>query len=85
MHKVSDSLRSTHGPDGAVVLDIRQGKMFNLNPVASRILQRLEHGATEAEIVTAICSEFSANRQAVESDLREFIDVLKKNQLITEP
>jgi hypothetical protein len=45
MYRVSDSVRSTHGQDGAIVLDIRQGQMFNLNFVGSRILELLKEGS----------------------------------------
>ena len=31
MYKLSSTVRTTHGQDGAVVLDIRKGQMFNLN------------------------------------------------------
>ena len=84
MHKVSDSIRSTHGQDGAIVLDIRQGQIFNLNLVGSRILELLESGATEADIVDTISREFSASRDTVETDVREFIDSLKEHKLVAE-
>ena len=61
LYRVSDGIRSTHGQDGAIVLDIHQGQMFNLNPVGSRILELLESGSAEAEIVEAISREFSAS------------------------
>src|SRR5712691_8274913 len=51
MYRVSDGVRSTHGQDGAIVLDVQQGHMFNLNPVGSRILELLENGSAEADIV----------------------------------
>ena len=41
-------VRSTHGQDGAIVLDVRQGQMFNLNFVGSRILELLKAGSTES-------------------------------------
>ena len=84
MHKLSGAVRSTHGQDGAVVLDVQQGQMFNLNLVGSRILELLEHGSTESEIVNAISSEFKATRELVGSDLREFLEVLKGYKLVEE-
>ena len=84
MYRVSDGVRSTHGQDGAIVLDIHQGQMFNLNPVASRILELLESGLAEPDIVDAISREFDANREIVESDVREFIGSLKKHRLVAE-
>lgn len=82
MHKVSDAVRSTHGQDGAIVLDIQQGQMFNLNLVGSRILELLESGSTESEIVDVISREFQAARNLVESDVREFLETLRTYNLV---
>ena len=84
MHKVSDGVRSTHGQDGAIVLDVQQGQMFNLNFVGSRILELLKSGMPETEIVDGISREFQVSRDLAESDVREFIETLKENQLIEE-
>ena len=82
MHKISDAVRSTHGQDGAVLLDIQQGQMFNLNLVGSRILELLESGSTESAIVDVISREFNAARNLVESDVREFLETLKTYNLV---
>jgi hypothetical protein len=82
MHKVSDSIRSIHGQDGAIVLDIRQGQIFNLNLVGSRILELLECGSTEEQITDAISREFTADIETVRKDVAEFLEKLKTNQLV---
>ena len=82
MYKVSEGIRSTHGQDGAIVLDIRQGRMFNLNFVGSRILELLETGATESAIVDEICQNFAVVREAAELDVREFVESLKQHHLV---
>ena len=82
MHRVSDSIRSTHGQDGAIVLDVRQGQMFNLNLVGSRILELLECGSTEEQIADAISQEFSADIETVRKDVGEFLEELKANKLV---
>ena len=66
------------------MLDIHQGQMFNLNPVGSRILELLESGLAEADIVETISREFNANRDTVEDDVREFIGSLKEHKLVAE-
>jgi deoxyribose-phosphate aldolase len=58
--------------------------MFNLNPVGSRILELLESGSAEADIVETISREFNANRDTVEDDVREFIGSLKEHKLVAE-
>jgi hypothetical protein len=82
MYKVSEGIRSTHGQDGAIVLDVRQGQMFNLNFVGSRILELLETGATESAIVDEISQKFEVSRDIAESDVREFIESLKQHHLL---
>jgi len=82
MYTVSEGIRSTHGQDGAIVLDIRQGQMFNLNFVGSRILELLETGATESAIVDEISQKFEVSRDVAESDVREFIESLKRHKLL---
>jgi len=85
MYKVSEGIRSTHGQDGAIVLDIRQGQMFNLNFVGSRVLELLETGATESAIVDEISSKFEVSREIAESDVQEFIESLKQHHLLEDP
>lgn len=84
MYRVSDGVRSTHGQDGAIVLDLQQGQMFNLNLVGSKILELLERGWAEPDIVNAISREFNTSRELVEPDVREFIESLKNCKLVTE-
>ena len=66
------------------MLDIHQGQMFNLNPVGSRILELLESGLREPDIVDTISREFGASREIVENDVREFIGSLKEHKLVAE-
>jgi hypothetical protein len=84
MHRISDTVRSTHSQDGAIVLDVRQGQIFNLNFVGSRILELLKTGDSESEIVDSISREFDVTREVAESDLREFLVALKNHKLIEE-
>ncbi len=82
MYRVPESIRSTHGQDGAVVLDIRQGQMFNLNLVGSRILELLKSGTSESAIADEIVREFGVSRRLAESDLQTFLDALSECRLI---
>lgn len=84
MNRVPDTVRSTHNQDGAVVLDIRQGQMFNLNPVGSRILELLKKGFTEAAVVAEISRQCTADPSVVELDVREFFASLREHQLLVE-
>ncbi len=84
MYRVSDTVRSTHGQDGAIVLDIRQGQMFNLNFVGSRILELLKDGSAQPEIIDEIVREFGISRHLAEDDVNAFLQTLRKYRLVEE-
>ena len=84
MYRLSNTVRSTHNQDGAIVLDVRQGQMFNVNFVGSRILELLKGGSTESVIVGEIGREFGVRRELAENDVREFLQNLKKYHLVEE-
>ena len=66
------------------MLDVQQGQMFNLNPVGSRILELLETGSADSDIVNVISREFNTSREVVENDVREFIESLRKHKLVAD-
>ena len=84
MYRVCDTVRSTHSQDGAIVLDIRRGRMFNLNFVGSRILELLKSGSTECATVDQMSREFGISRELAENDVREFLHSLKNCHLVEE-
>jgi hypothetical protein len=84
MYRVSNTVRTTHNQDGAIVLDVRHGQMFNVNFVGSRILELLKSGSTESSIVDEIGREFGVGRELAQNDVREFLQSLKKCQLVEE-
>lgn len=84
MYRVSDTLRATHSQDGAILLDVQQGQIFNLNLVGSKILELINNGETESNIVNVISREFNASREVVESDVRKFIKSLQKHKVLND-
>lgn len=58
--------------------------MFNLNCVGSRILELLEGGSAESDIVNVIAQEFNSSREVVENDVHEFIESLREHKLVAE-
>jgi hypothetical protein len=82
MYKLGETIRTAYGQDGAVALDIRQGRMFNLNLVGSRILELLQDGSTESEIANQISREFNVGRDVAGNDLQEFLQTLNKYHLV---
>ena len=84
MYRVTKEVRSTHGRDGAIVLDVREGQLFQLNLVGSRILELVKNGSGESAIADQISQEFHERRDLVERDTREFLKALKACRLVEE-
>ena len=84
MLKISDAVRSTHSQDGAILLDVQRGQMFNVNLVGSRILELLESETPESVIADEISRQFSVSRDIANQDTHEFIHALKQHRLIEE-
>jgi hypothetical protein len=84
MYRLSETVRSTHNQDGAIVLDVRQGQIFHLNFVGSLILGLIKSGSAESAIVDQISREFNVSQDLAENDVREFLQSLKQCQLVEE-
>ena len=82
MYRVSETVRTTHGQDGAIMLDIQQGQMLHLNPTGSLIFMRLQQGETESQIIDEISQEFRILHEIVHEDVREFLLSLERRGLI---
>lgn len=82
MFRVSEYVRKTSSEDGGIVLDVKHGRMFGLNIVASRIIELLERQRTPTQIAEEIASTFGVDTEIVDRDVREFLEALEKNHLI---
>ena len=82
MLKISESVRSSHGQDGAILLDVQQGQIFNVNLVGSRILELLAAGTSEPDVADTISKEFGVNRDIATKDMQEFLLALQERGLL---
>jgi hypothetical protein len=82
MLRLSNSVRTTHNGDGAVVLDIHHGRMFTFNPTGSRILELINTGVEEREIALTLAREFFADPRMAEADVGEFLTLLRRHALV---
>jgi hypothetical protein len=80
--RISETLRTVQSQDGAVLLDLRQGRMFSVNPVGSRILALMKDGSNESEIVDLVSQEFEVSRVTAARDIRQFLAVLAQHKLV---
>ena len=83
-HKIKpvDSIRESINQDGAVLLDIKQGLCFSMNPVGSRIWEMMKKECSLEQIAGALELEFQVPRSQVEADIAAFVGELRKSNLI---
>ena len=81
----SDTVRSTVTNDGVVLLDVSSGKIFNSNAVGSRIWVKLQDGLDIDTITAQLGCEFDVAPERLRADVREFIDKLMQNGIVTDP
>jgi hypothetical protein len=82
MARVSEHVRKTLSQDGAIILDVRHGRIFTLNLVGSKILELLEHRYTNAQIAEQLSREFGIGTDVAMRDIEEFLGTLEKHHLI---
>lgn len=82
MLNIADAIRSTRTVDGSVVLDVRRGRMFSVNPVGSKILELLEQGQNERRIAQEISRLYGTNIEVVQADVHDFMEALREQHIV---
>jgi len=76
MFQISDSIRTTKTPEGAVVLDIRQNLILTTNTVGATILDLIKQGHEEKQIVAEISLAYELSIETASADVRDFLECL---------
>lgn len=79
---VHPHVRSVMDPDGAVLLDLRQGRYYSLNGVGAEIWSQIESGRSVPEIESHLVSALGAPRDAAAADVAAFVDDLRRKSLV---
>lgn len=58
--------------------------MITLNETGKLLWERLEQGATESELLTAITSEFDVSDDVAKADISAFLDTLRAQEILCE-
>jgi len=77
MSTLAKNIRRVSSADGAVVLDVRRGTMFRLNPLGSLILELLDRGDSIQQIAEQVSAQFGVAFDAVQRDVKEFMAALE--------
>lgn len=80
--RIADSVRLAETQDGAVLLDIRQGLCFSINPVAVLIWKRVSEGCGIDEITEYLASTFTIPKEQARLDAEEFLQTLIEKRLV---
>lgn len=82
MPKISNTIRAAETPDGGILLDVHQGRMFAVNVVGAKIVALIGEGHDESKIAEEISLEYGADQHLVRRDVIEFIEALHRNQIL---
>ena len=76
MKPLADTIRRVSGADGGIVMDLRRGTMFQVNPLGAKILDLLDGQNSPRHIAERLSTEFGVALEVVEADVAEFLDAL---------
>ena len=82
MLRVPEHVRKTNCPEGGIVLDLKRGRLFTLDPVAARILDLLDCHDSALEIAKALTCESGVSLEVTKNDVAEFLVQLERHQLV---
>ena len=82
MNPFPDSIRRVTNADGGVVLDLRRGAVFRVNPLGARVLDLLDEGDSPALIAQKLSTEFAVPLGTVQADVVEFLESLKTHGVL---
>jgi len=82
MLTISNTIRSTRTPDGAILLDVERGQMFSVNVVGSKILELLSTGCDERQIADQVSATCGVDIDMVRADVHEFLEALSRQRIL---
>jgi hypothetical protein len=80
--RTKSHVRAMTEAQGAVLLDLREGRYFSINPVGAEIWQQLEQGAERESIVEHLRGTFNAPAEQLSQDVDGFVELLSQRGLI---
>ena len=79
----ADAVESAVG-DETIILHLKNGTYFGLDPMGTRIWALLKVGMDPAAICDHLAADFSTDRETVETDVRQFLADLQANDILVE-
>lgn len=79
---VSKEQVSCNMDEEVVILNIKEGEYFELNPVAARVWEIIQEPRAVNEIMDIIFEEYDVSKEELEKDLYELIHELYAKNLV---
>lgn len=82
---ISPAVRVTYSEDGAVLLDIRKGLCYSLDPVAARVWVTMESSQAGIDLqglVDIMETHYKVSRERLEGDIAEYLSKLEHMGLV---
>lgn len=75
-------VRSVTTDDGAVLLDLKTGKFFGLNPTAAAVWDGLNTGKDLPTLVVELAPRFGVSKERLSTDIHNLIEILLLHGLV---
>lgn len=70
--------------DETVLLHVRNGAYFGIDPIGTTVWNGLNDGASLRDLCSTIAAEFDQPLEQVSADVRRFVEDLKANELVVD-
>ena len=80
--KISGDVMSRQLGEDCVMLDLKSGTYFGLDPVGARVWQLLNDGKSIDEACAILATEFDATREQIDADVSQLVKELAANGLV---
>lgn len=80
--KPNPDVRFTNNADGAVLLNLKTGVVFKMNPIGAQIWTLIEQRLPLDQILLTLAGTYNVPSAQIEEDARKFLHQLKNKGLI---
>ena len=70
--------------DSGFVFNPSTGESYSINPIGKKIIEWLADGKSDSEIFDLVVNSYATDKDTIEKDLYDFVELLKSYQLAEE-
>lgn len=80
--RLAPDVRSVSDEDGAVLLNLRDGRYYGVNRLGAQICAALTEGANPSDLVEDLLKTYNSNADTIRRDVEKFLGVLRSKQML---